>query len=120
MNEQQIREGLESGRNHPYSLLIHLHKEDNEEGARLVADLGERYVSGRERLQFRSMVHGLYPDVREAEQQQRRSDLEKSRQQNSSTLGSALQEKLAEKKSRSSSGMPSNGGSWQMPMDVPR
>jgi hypothetical protein len=120
MNQDQIREGLESGRNHPYSLLIHLHKEDNEQGARLVADIGERYVTGKERLQFRSMVHGLYPDVREAEQTQRRSDLEKSRQQNSSSLGAAIQEKVAEKKARGPQGTMPSGGSWQTPLDIPR
>jgi hypothetical protein len=40
MNEQQIRQGLESGKHHPFPLLQHLAREGNQEGARLVAEIG--------------------------------------------------------------------------------
>ena len=120
MDKEQIREGLESGRNHPLPLLQHLHRQGDEEGVRYVADIGERYISGKERLQFRTLKHGLLPDIRKAEETERKDNLAEQREQNASTLGAAIQEKVAEKKSRSSSGMPAGGGGWNLPLDVPR
>ena len=46
MNKQQIREGLQSERLHPFPLLQHLTREGDDEGAPFVAEAGPRYVEG--------------------------------------------------------------------------
>lgn len=118
MNEQEIRKGLETGRQHPFPLLQHLVREKDDEGARLVAEIGPEYLQGRERLRFRGLVRELAPGVSEAEEAQRARRSEGKRQEQTSALAAALEARNAESRERHKGYRPPTGGGWQLPPSV--
>jgi hypothetical protein len=122
MNEEQIRKGLKSGKLHPFPLLQHLAKEGDEEGTRLVASLGPKYVSGTERLRFRSLVREIAPGTLAAEDAQKRAAQRRKQEERSRALGSSLRAKVAaEREKREGRPVSSGaGGGWNLPLDVPK
>jgi hypothetical protein len=120
MNEEQIREGLESGILHPFPLLQHLAREGDEDGARFVAEVGSEYLQGKERLRFRGLVRELVPEVFGAEEAERAERSERKRQEQTSALGDSLKAKVAAKREkRLASPMPSGQpGGWNLPLEV--
>jgi hypothetical protein len=118
MNEREIRQGLEAGRQHPFPLLQHLAREGDQEGARLVAKIGPEYLQGRERLRFRGLVRELTPEVSEAEEAQRARRSEIKRQEHTSALAASLETKNAATRERRKGFQPPSGGGWNLPLDV--
>src|SRR5687767_15094953 len=100
MNEQEIRKGLETGRQHPFPLLQHLAREGDEDGARFVAEVGPEYLQGKERLRFRALVRELVPEVSAAEQAQRYRRSERKRQEQTSALAASLETRNAATRDR--------------------
>lgn len=122
MNEAQIRAGLESGKQHPFPLLQHLAREGDEEGARLVAEMGPERLRGREKLRFRALVRELVPEVHEAEEREtaarseRRS--ERKRKEQTTSLGDSLAAmNEAARRQREGPPLPTGGG-WNLPLDA--
>ncbi len=118
MNEQEIRQGLETGRQHPFPLLQHLAREGDQDGARLVAEIGPEYLQGRERLRFRGLVRELTPEVSEVEEAQRAWRSESKRQERSTTLADALAAKNAATRERRKGFQQPTGGGWNLPLDT--
>ena len=118
MNEQEIRKGIESGKQHPFALLQHLAREGDEQGARIVAEVGPEYVQGKDRLRFRSLVWELVPGVFEAEESRVAARSERKRQEQTSALGDSLAAMNAAERERRERRAPSSGGGWNLPMSV--
>ena len=98
--------------------VTHLHQQGDEELARFVAVEGEKHLSGSECLKFRSLVHGLFPDIGAGEEAARKKRLQEHRERNFSALGAALKEKVAAKKARGKGPAPSRGEGWNLPLAV--
>jgi hypothetical protein len=118
INKEQIRNGLGSGRLHPFPLLEHLSREGDREGVRLVTEIGPRFVYGSERLGFNALfcrvaLETLAPsDAQRAEASKRRAERTKA-------LGSALKNKVAyDREKKMSLGKPSSPGGWNLPLDA--
>lgn len=118
MNEQEIRKGLETGRQHPFPLLQHLAREKDEEGARLVAQIGPEYLQGQQKLRFHSLVRELAPEVAKAEQTERACRSESKRQEHTSALATSLEARNAATRERRKGPQLPSGGSWNLPLDV--
>lgn len=117
MNEAQIRAGLESGKQHPFPLLQHLAREGDEEGARLVAEMGPERLRGREKLRFRALVRELVPEVHEAEERETAARSERKREGQTSALGDSLAAMNAATRARRRGPLPTGGG-WNLPLDA--
>ena len=118
MNEQEIRKGLESGKQHPFPLLQLLAREGDEEGARLVAQIGPEYVEGKDRLRFRGLVRELVPEVFEAEQARVAARSERKRREQTSALAEPLKAMNDAERERREARRPSSGGGWNLPLSV--
>jgi len=118
MNEQEIRKGLESGKLHPFPPLQHLAREEDQESARFVAEMGPEYLQGGERLKFRSLVRELLPEALETEDAQRGGRSERKRQERTTALGDSLVAvNAAEREGREGRPLPTGGG-WNLPSAV--
>ncbi len=115
MNERQIREGLDSGRLHPFPLLQHLVNEGDEEGARLVAELGPEHVQGADRLRFRSLVREHLPEIVEAEDAERARRSERKQEERTSAVGGHLKARAAYMREKREGRPISSGGGWNLP-----
>ena len=115
MNEQEMREGLESGKLHPFPLLQHLAREEDQEGARFVAEIGPEYIQGRERLCFKGLVRELVPEDREAKDAQRARHSERKRQEQTSSQADSLKAMNAATRERRKDFQPPAGGGWSLP-----
>ena len=117
MNEREIREGLDSGRLHPFPLLQHLAREGDEEGARFVAGVGPEYVQGKERLRFRALVRELAPAALEAEAAEMAARSERKRKEQTAALGDSLGGMNAATREGRQGPLPTGGG-WNLPPAV--
>lgn len=118
MDEREIREGLESGRLHPFPLLQHLAKEGDEDGARLVAREGPRRLRGGDALRFRALVREVAPDVLAERDAGLNASRRREAEARTSALGDALRSKNAETRARNGRKTTPPGGGWSLPPAV--
>ncbi len=122
MNTEEIQAGLTSGRLHPFPTLQHLHRTGDMEGARFVAKVGPDFVSGKERLHFRSLVRELVPEALRDEDQARDSRSKAAQEERVSATGAALKARVAFEREKGLANPlpPGRPGGWNLPLDVPK
>jgi hypothetical protein len=118
MNEEQIRQGLESGKHHPFPLLQRLAGEKDEGGARIVAEIGPEYLQGKERLRFQGLVRELTPEVAKAEETEMARRSEGKRQEHTSAFAASLESRNAATRERRNGPQLPSGGGWNLPLDA--
>ncbi len=95
-DEAAIREGFESGRLHPSTLLEHEVRAGNMERARLISEIGPHYLRGGQRVAFAAQVRRHFPPD-EAQEKQR---LAEARAERTDGIGSALQARVNHRRDR--------------------
>jgi hypothetical protein len=110
MNEEQIRQGLESGKHHPFPLLQRLAGEKDEGGARIVAEIGPEYLQG--------LVRELTPEVAKAEETEMARRSEGKRQEHTSAFAASLESRNAATRERRNGPQLPSGGGWNLPLDA--